>query len=214
MPMGNISGFEVVLAVTGVVVLGFVVGTIRNRRLLEEYLSRLRGPLLTYGEKASARRLGTSGYHIIVPKAKPPFRKIDAMIYVQPREFIFYWGLNWLRRRGDRLYLHVTLMRPPLQQVIAGRRVSVPPAPQPPNSWGRESLALWGKPVYARGSLAPEMAHFLSQLADAFPQVDMLHLRRKAPHITCEIPLSSLPDVHAMDRLFALMRKVPLQQRA
>lgn len=200
------AGFQVVLAVTALVVIGFVIGTIRNRRLQEEYLARMRGPLLTYGEKATARRLGTSGYHIIVPKAKWPFRKMDVLIYLQPREFLFYWWLNLLLGRGDRLYLQVTLQRPPLQEVHVG----TPPPSQEGGAWQRQESALWRGALYAKGPLTAEMAEFLQHLAAVVPRLTTLTLRHKAPHVTCTVPLAALPDVHTVDRFFEVLRSIPL----
>lgn len=200
------AGFQLVLAVTVLVIVGFVIGTIRNRRLLEEYLARLRGPLLTYGEKATARRLGTSAYHIIVPKAKWPFHKMDVMVYLQPREFIFYWWLNMLRGRGDRVYLQLTLQRPPLQELRVG---SHPPSSEE-GKWQQQETDLWRAPLYVKGSLTPEMKEFLQRLAATVPQLTALTVRRKAPHVTCIVPLAALPDVHTVDRFFEVLRAIPL----
>ena len=203
-------GFTTVLIVTAIVVVGFIVGTVRNRRLLEEYLARLRGPLLQYADKASARRLGTSGYHILVPKAKRPFRKIDALLFVQPREFLFYWLVNRLRGRGDRLYLHVTLLRPPVQEVRAGAHAERP-TQEEGTAWHRVATSPWRGPLYVHGEPSSAMTQFLEKLAHHVPHLYQLTLRRKAPHISLVIPLRDLPDVQAVEHLFALLAQIPVR---
>ncbi len=201
-------GFTTVLIVTAIVVAGFILGTVRNRRLLEEYLARLRGPILQHADKASARRLGTSGYHILVPKAKRPFRKLDVFIFVQPREFLFYWLFNLLRGRGDRIYLHVTLHRPPIQEVRAGPHVERPSLPER-TDWQEASSSPWQGPLYTEGELTPSMRQFLYELAQHVPHVYQLAIRRKAPHISLIVPLRDLPDVQTVHRLLALLARVP-----
>ena len=207
-PWWQDPGFVAVLVLTAVVVVGFVIGAARNRRLLADYLARLRGPLLKYADPASARRLGTSGYHIIVPKAKRPFRKIDVFIFAQPREFVFYWVANRVRGRGDRLYVHVTLQRAPRWEVHAGPEAQRPREPGG-TPWEAYDVSPWPGPLYSTEEPNDKLREYLDEIARLVPRLYQVRIQRKAPHISLLLPLDDHLTPQTFGRLLDLLGRVP-----
>ncbi len=198
-------GFVAILLLTFALGLGFMFGALRNKRLLELYVQRLRPAFLAHAGKATARRLGTSGYHVSAPNAKKPFRAIEAMIFVQPREFTPYWLFNVLRGRGDRLFLHVTLRHPPAQRVLAGPGVR-PPAQE--DAW-QTHPSPWPGTLYAVGDPTPEMEDFLHQVAALLPHLSQISIRAEAPHISLLVPMRDLDTPQKAREVLDLLARVP-----
>ncbi len=184
-------GFVAVIVLTMLLAAGFVYGAIRNRRLLELYLHALRPIILRHARKASARRLGTSGYRVIATDVRPPFRQIDALIYVQPREILPYWLFNRLRGRGDRVYLQVSLRRSPRLALQAGRlgRQSADIS-----SWQEIPSSPWPVPLYATSDLDADTRNRLEKLAALLPNLEHLSVRQTSPHVSLIFPAQTLTE--------------------
>ncbi len=200
-------GFVAVIALAVLLGLGFIYGTVRNRRLLELYLQALRPALLRHAGKASARRLGTSGYRIVTRNVKPPFRQIDALIYVQPREILPYWLFNLLRGRGDRVYLQIALQRAPRINLQAGP-LGGRPADLPKVSWREIPDSPWRGVMYATGDLEPGLRRRLEELAALLPSLEHLSIRRAAPHVSLVFPARVLMSPETVEEVLRVVGRI------
>lgn len=199
-------GFVAVIAVALVLAAGFIYGTVRNRRLLEEYLRALQPVILRYARKASARRLGTSGYRVITRDVKPPFRNIDVLIYVQPREILPYWLFNLARGRGDRVYLQVSLRRPPRLSLQTGR-VEKEPEGISPTVWQEVTPSPLPGPLYVAGDLDAEALNRLEELAGLLPGLEHLSVRHTSPHVSLVVPARVLTFPERVEKALRLLAR-------
>lgn len=192
-------GFMAILAMTFALGAGFIYGTIRNRHLQEHYLQAIRPAVLGYARHASARRLGTSGYHIIAPNARPPFKKIDVLIYLQPRELSLYWLFNRLRGRGDRTFIQIFLQKSPSVDVLAGLKVT-PPSTET-KQW-KTAPSPWGDTLYTTARLTNAQVERLRALAELLPDVQQMSIQHAGPHINIITSTRFLEDANTAKDVF------------
>ncbi len=192
-------GFMAILALTFAIGAGFIYGTIRNRRLQEHYLRALTPAILKVARHPSARRLGTSGYHVIATNARPPFKKIDVLIYLQPRELSVYWLFNVIRGRGDRVFMQIVLQRPPHVDVFAGPKVT-PPATKT-SSW-KQLPSPWEGPLFATKNLTAAQEERLRALSQVLPEVEQMSIQHTSPHINLITSAEFLNDPSRAQEVF------------
>jgi hypothetical protein len=123
-----------VLAIVG----WFALGTHINVRKGHQFLEWLQDGLPLVGEKTTLRWLGSSVVHLKVEKAQAPFRRVEVLIVLEPRDVPPLWLLSRLRGRRDLLILRTELRTVPKYQLeildsqawstrAVEREVSVPP---------------------------------------------------------------------------------------
>jgi len=110
----------VVIAIVG----WFALGTHINVRKGHRFLEWLQGGLPLVGEKTTLRWLGSSVVHLQIEKAREPFRRVEVLIVLEPRDVPPLWLLSRLRGRHDLLIIRTELRSVPTQQVeILDRQV-------------------------------------------------------------------------------------------
>jgi hypothetical protein len=103
----------VVIAIVG----WFALGTHVNVRKGHRFLEWLQGGLPLVGEKTTLRWLGSSVVHLQIEKAREPFRRVEVLIVLEPRDVPPLWLLSRLRGRRDLLIVRTELRSVPSQQV-------------------------------------------------------------------------------------------------
>jgi hypothetical protein len=103
----------VVIAIVG----WFALGTHVNVRKGHRHLEWLQGGLPLVGEKTTLRWLGSSVVHLQIEKAREPFRRVEVLIVLEPRDVPPLWLLSRLRGRRDLLIVRTELRSVPKQQV-------------------------------------------------------------------------------------------------
>jgi len=207
-PWTDNPGFLAVVIFALLTGVGFVLGALRNRRLMERYLSAVRHAILQIAPRATAHRLGTSGYHVIAEKAKPPYRKLKVLILLQPREFSLYWAFNHLRGRGDRIVVQASLRRPPGVAVEAGPQGKVPPSEPDQPAWESRATSPWPGSLYVSGSPTPDWEEALQNLAEQAPDLQRLSIRRAPPHLLLVLTAASLEDPGTPARILQSLTKL------
>jgi hypothetical protein len=98
--MSDSSGFAL-LVVAVVVFLGwYAIGTQYNVRLGNNALKWIQKGLPLIGERAALRWLGSSVVELKIAKAKDPFRSVELLVVMEPRDVPMMWW--WARSRGRR----------------------------------------------------------------------------------------------------------------
>jgi hypothetical protein len=187
---------QAVLFVLVAVVMGwFGFGVIFNIRRGNAVLGWMQGGLPRLGEKTTLRWLGSSAVELVIAKARPPFRRVELVLVLEPRDVPWFWIIARLRGRRDML-------------IVRGH-LAVAPAFEfdllAPGSWseremlGRDEARQWeAEALEAIRFRAPAPTRSLSrQIAPAAlaaarkvqPTVWRLSSRRAAPQLELHIPL-------------------------
>ena len=103
----------VVIAIVG----WFALGTHLNVRKGHRFLEWLQGGLPLVGEKTTLRWLGSSVVHLQMEKAREPFRRVEVLVVLEPRDVPPLWLLSRLRGRRDLLIVRTELRSVPKLEV-------------------------------------------------------------------------------------------------
>jgi len=95
----------------------FALGTHVNVRKGHRFLEWLQGGLPLVGEKTTLRWLGSSVVHLQIEKAREPFRRVEVLVVLEPRDIPPLWLLSRLRGRRDLLIIRTELRSVPKLQV-------------------------------------------------------------------------------------------------
>ena len=103
----------VVIAIVG----WFALGTHLNVRKGHRFLEWLQSGLPLVGEKTTLRWLGSSVVHLQIENAREPFRRVEVLVVLEPRDVPPLWLLSRLRGRRDLLIVRTELRSVPKMQV-------------------------------------------------------------------------------------------------
>jgi len=200
---------QVVIAFCALLVVWYVVGWQVNRRRGERLLAWVLQGLRPLGDQTTASRLGTSGFQVKVEKARPPFKRIETAILLEPREILLLWIFNRLRGGGDHLVLKATLRASPRGEVevikkrgrLAGRGLE---GLNDEEAWARQEIA-GGLVMACRGEKGQRQAEAISHLVEGLsPRLLRLSLSKKAPHLLLNLSLAGLDERSALLLLSSL----------
>ena len=139
--IAHMESYQSILIVIVAIVMGwFGGGVIFNIRRGNAILKWMQLGLPLLGEKTTLRWLGSSAVELVIAKAKPPFRRTELVIVLEPRDVPWLWLGSRTRGRRDMLIVRGQLTSAPRleYEMIA------------PDSWtGRSALsralqANWG----------------------------------------------------------------------
>ena len=99
----------VVIAIVG----WFALGTHLNVRKGHRFLEWLQSGLPLVGEKTTLRWLGSSVVHLQIENAREPFRRVEVLVVLEPRDVPPLWLLSRLRGRRDLLIVRTELRSVP-----------------------------------------------------------------------------------------------------
>ncbi|MBI5291840.1 MAG: hypothetical protein HY872_08200 [Chloroflexi bacterium] len=209
---------QTILFVLVAIVMGwFAAGVLWNIRRGNAALKWMQGGLPRLGEKAALRWLGSSAVELTLAKARPPFRRAELVLVMEPRDVSWFWLLARLRGRRDMLIIRGQLVTPPQLEFDVVR----------PGSWsaretvGRNETRQWEtesladdatlRAPRATRALSRELAPAALQAARAVsPVVWRLSARRESPQFELHVPL---PDPRRGDaaNYFDSIRRVAEQ---
>ncbi|HEX2221540.1 MAG TPA: hypothetical protein VHK06_03365 [Candidatus Limnocylindria bacterium] len=127
------------LAMLGVL-LWFTVGTQRNIRRGNDLLRWLQDGLPALGRRTTLRWLGSSVAQLGLVDAREPFRELELLVVMEPRDLGALWALARARGRRDFLIVRGSVRRAPRRHALA-----VDPA-----GWTAGHAAVPGEPSLAR----------------------------------------------------------------
>jgi hypothetical protein len=108
-----------ILALLGVFLV-FALGTQRNIRKGNDLLRWLQSGLPLLGARTTLRWLGSTAAILQIREAKDPFREVEVLVVMKPRDVTFLWA--WARAKGreDFIILRGRLRGAPRYEVEAG----------------------------------------------------------------------------------------------
>lgn len=190
--------FLLVAAVMG----WFALGVVWNIRRGNAVLKWMQAGLPRLGEKTTLRWLGSSAVALTIAKAKPPFRRVELILVLEPRDVPWFWLAAHLRGRRDMLIVRGQISQPPPYEfdcLAAGswsEQESLSRAEA--RQWPMEPLAgvNFRAPAPSQ-SLSRQAAPALLQAArQVQPAVWRLSARREYPQLELHVPL---PDPGRQD---------------
>ncbi len=106
---------QYILAVAVVIVMGwFAVGVIYNLRRGDTLLKWMQNGLPKIGQRTTFRWLGTSVAELVIAKAKKPFRRLETVLVLKPRDIFWMTILAQLQGREDLVIFRAQLSTTPL----------------------------------------------------------------------------------------------------
>ena len=106
---------QYILVVVLVVVMGwFALGVVYNLRRGDALLKWMQGGLPGIGQKTTFRWLGTSVAELVIAHAKKPFRRLETLLVLKPRDIIWMTILAYFQGRDDIVIFRAQLSAAPL----------------------------------------------------------------------------------------------------
>jgi hypothetical protein len=208
---------QAILFVLVAIILGwFAVGVIWNIRRGNAVLKWMQTGLPRLGEKTTLRWLGSSAVELALAKARPPFRRVELVLVLEPRDVLWFWVLARWQGRRDMLIVRGQLLNaPPFEydllapqswsaHMLAGRAEA--------RQWETEAFdgASFRAPASTR-SLSRQTAHLALQTArQARPVVWRLSARREFPQLELHVPLPD-PNQDDAPQFFEALKALAMQ---
>jgi len=173
----------------------FAIGIIYNLRRGDSILRWMRGGLPKIGERTTFRWLGTSVAELVIAHARPPFRRLETLLVLEPRDVPWFWLIARLRGRRDTLIWRGQLTNPPQcdleladPKIWTGQAALKEAAQRGWESQDYQSLRLMAPAGSVNQAL--QAAEQLYPKAVALnPTVWRLSLRKEQPHFELHLPL-------------------------
>jgi hypothetical protein len=196
---------QYILVVVVVLVMGwFAFGVVYNLRRGDAMLKWMQTGLPRIGERTTFRWLGTSVAELVIERARSPFRRLETLLVLKPRDVFWLTILSALQGRNDIVIFRAQLGTPPLLDLELAD----------PRAWsGRSALAGaarrgWeGRPYRELQLMAPRglldlAASTLDRLTIPMQQLSpryvRLSLRRDRPNLEIHVPF---PDHHKVEAM-------------
>ena len=183
--------FVLVAAVMG----WFAAGVVWNIRRGNAVLKWMQDGLPRLGEKTTLRWLGSSAVELVIAKARPPFRRAELVLVLEPRDVAWFWLFARLQGRRDMLIVRGQLATAPqfefdlLSPGSWSERETVGRGEA--RQWETESLseARFRAPTATRPLSRQIAPGALEAARTVHPIVWRLSSRREFPQIELHIPL-------------------------
>jgi len=178
-----------VIGFCAVLLIGYIAGYYYNRQQAGKIHGWLRSNLEKWGTVALGEKLPgmVTGGRLLVQNSSKPFRQIEAVYLLAPRENLIFWFVHLLQGRGDELVLRIHLPNVPKQAMEVKR------------NWR-------SKFVYHGEGTEEQWKAFLAKHGQAF-----IHMafRREAPHFFVRARLPLLMSDSSWTFLASLAELVP-----
>ena len=106
---------QYILVIVVVIVMGwFAFGVIYNLRRGDALLKWMQGGLPGIGPRTTFRWLGTSVAELVIAHAKKPFRRLETLLVLKPRDVFWMTIISYFQGRNDIVIFRAQLSTPPL----------------------------------------------------------------------------------------------------
>ncbi len=202
---------QYILVIAVIIVMGwFAYGVIFNLRRGDSLLKWMQPGLTRIGARTTFRWLGTSVAELGIAQARKPFRRLDTLLVMAPRDVIWMMAVAALQGRRDTLIFRAALSTPPFVDLELAD----------PKSWtGRTALKQvsqrnWeNQPYHGLQLMAPRgylevavstLDRLQAPLGKLSPRYARLSLRRSTPNLEIHLPFPSHRTTNAVDYFEAL----------
>lgn len=106
---------QTIIVVLGAIIMGwFAIGMIYNLRRGDALLKWMQDGLPCIGQKTTFRWLGTSVAELVIGQAKKPFRRLDTLLVLKPRDVFWMTIAAYFQGRDDIVIFRAHLHTAPL----------------------------------------------------------------------------------------------------
>jgi hypothetical protein len=202
---------QYILIAAVIIVMGwFAIGVLYNLRRGEALLKWLQNGLPVIGQKTTFRWLGTSVAELVIAHAKTPFRRLETLLVLKPRDVFWMTILAFFQGREDIIIFRGQLSTaPPLDLELidpkswSGRAVLSQLADR---KW--ESKTYQGLQLMAPAGLLDLAIQVLDGLTLPMQKLSdryvRFSLRRDAPHLEMHMPFPAYRTLDARQYFEAL----------
>jgi len=175
-----------VISVCAILILGYVRGYYYNRQKAEQILAWLQPGLEKLGKVEPGERLAglATGGRLQVKQAIEPFRRVEAIFILAPRENLIFWLFHHLLGRNDELALKISLRTQPSTEIEVARRGDREFARIVSGGEKKTFTRLSGLPKYEAAYRGKSNADQLKTFLERYGKVVFrLSLRREQQHL-------------------------------
>ena len=192
------------LVIVVIIVMGwFALGVIYNLRRGDALLKWMQNGLPSIGQKTTFRWLGTSVAELVIAHAKKPFRRLETLLVLKPRDVFWMTILAFFQGRTDIVIFRAQLTTAPLVDL----ELADPKTWSGRNALHQASERKWESRAYRDMQLMAPMglldlaASTLDKLATPMEKLSgryaRFSLRRDAPNLELHIPFPAFRSVDA-----------------
>ena len=106
---------QYILAIAIVIIMGwFALGVVYNLRRGDTLLKWMQNGLPKIGQRTTFRWLGTSVAELVIAKAKKPFRRLETIVVLKPRDIFWMTIMAYFQGRDDIVIFRAQLSMAPL----------------------------------------------------------------------------------------------------
>jgi hypothetical protein len=185
---------QYILVVAVVIIMGwFAFGVVYNLRRGDALLKWMQNGLPSIGQKTTFRWLGTSVAELVIAHAKKPFRRLETVVVLKPRDVFWMTIIAYLQGRDDIVIFRAQLSTTPLVdlELVDAKTWSGRNALKHVVERKWESKAYQGMQLLAPNGLLDLATSVLDQLADPMqklsPRYARFSLRRDASRPNLEV---------------------------
>jgi hypothetical protein len=207
------TGQWIVILLSALFMIWFLSGTAVNRRLGDQVLRWVQAGSKQFGRLSAANRIRGSAVQLSMKDVAAPFRRLDLIVALEPRENPPFWLYHHLDGKRDELLIQGTLRSAPKQEfeltkhrpgrstVQDETKASIPERLQAPSGTFTLTQSQGKDPA-----LLDRLEQFLSKHSAA---VQRLILKRSVPHFYIQLRLVPLLEtdpeefIEDLERLFA-----------
>jgi hypothetical protein len=205
---------QYILVVAVIVIMGwFAIGVIYNLRRGEALLKWIQNGLPSIGQRTTFRWLGTSVAELVIAHAKKPFRRLETLLVLKPRDIFWMTFLASLQGRSDIVIFRAQLTTAPLTDLElidpkswSGRAVLKQVQQRKWESTSYKDMQLW-----APQGLLDLAASTLDRLTVPMEKLSLRYarfsLRRDAPNLEVHVPFPQYRTANA-DQYFETLREL------
>ncbi|MBI3914032.1 MAG: hypothetical protein HY327_07585 [Chloroflexi bacterium] len=188
----------------------FALGTHWNVRQGNVALKWLQQGLPIIGERTTMRWLGSSVVELKIAKGKEPFRTVDTLVVLEPRDVPFMWAYTRMRGRRDLLIVRAQLHTAPKFEMEAFS----------PRAWTTHSIQRdvkkknWSSipmsstlQAFHSGGSGIQAKALIDRAAGANAQLVRLSIHRTVPNLEIHYQLPNVTRETARD-LFTRVRQI------
>ncbi|HEX2992601.1 MAG TPA: hypothetical protein VHO49_18090 [Anaerolineales bacterium] len=195
---------QTIFIIAGAVIMGwFAFGMIYNLRRGDALLKWMQGGLPLIGQRTTFRWLGTSVAEMVIAHAKKPFRRLETLLVLKPRDVFWMTIIAYFQGRDDIVIYRAQLSTaPPVDlELIDPKTWSGRTALNQVSQRRWESTAYGDLQLWAPAGLLDLAARTLDKLATPMEKLSgqyaRFSLRRDTPNLELHMPFPAFRTVDA-----------------
>jgi hypothetical protein len=205
---------QYILVVAVIVIMGwFAIGVLYNLRRGEALLKWIQKGLPNIGQRTTFRWLGTSVAELVIAHAKKPFRRLETLLVLKPRDIFWMTFLASLQGRSDIVIFRAQLTTAPLTDLElvdpktwSGRAALKQIEQRKWASTSYKDMQLWA-PQGLLDLAASTLDRLTIPMEKLSPRYARFSLRRDAPNLEVHVPFPQYRTANA-DHYFEALREL------